>query len=125
MRVQNLKWETLYLRVDKRYSPTLYKCCTNVLCLLAEHVLSAYCVLEIENIYQSMKMHDCVLEVEHVDGKKNKLWNRILCLQQTVVCSGCEFAKTNSSLSLALPNYSIGIFTHLKLCLADAIHNFK
>ena len=21
--------------------------------------------------------------------------------------------------------YSIGIFTHLKLCLADAIHNFK
>ena len=23
------------------------------------------------------------------------------------------------------PNYSIWIFTHLKLCLADAIHNFK
>ena len=23
------------------------------------------------------------------------------------------------------PNYSIEIFTHLKLCLADAIHNFK
>ena len=23
------------------------------------------------------------------------------------------------------PNYSILIFTHLKLCLADAIHNFK
>ena len=23
------------------------------------------------------------------------------------------------------PNYLIGIFTHLKLCLADAIHNSK
>ena len=28
-------------------------------------------------------------------------------------------------LSLYPPNYLIGIFTHLKLCLADAIHNFK
>ena len=34
---------------------------------------------------------------------------------------------TFESLQLTLwpPNYSIGIFTHLKLCLADAIHNFK
>ena len=28
-------------------------------------------------------------------------------------------------LTLYPPNYSIWIFTHLKLCLADAIHNFK
>ena len=28
-------------------------------------------------------------------------------------------------LTLYPQNYSIGIFTHLKLCLADAIHNFK
>ena len=28
-------------------------------------------------------------------------------------------------LTLEPLNYSIGIFTHLKLCLADAIHNFK
>ena len=28
-------------------------------------------------------------------------------------------------LTLSRPNYSILIFTHLKLCLADAIHNFK
>ena len=28
-------------------------------------------------------------------------------------------------LTLHPPNYSIWIFTHLKLCLADAIHNFK
>ena len=28
-------------------------------------------------------------------------------------------------LTLEPPNYSIWIFTHLKLCLADAIHNFK
>ena len=28
-------------------------------------------------------------------------------------------------LLLLPPNYSIKIFTHLKLCLADAIHNFK
>ena len=28
-------------------------------------------------------------------------------------------------LTLSPPNYSIWIFTHLKLCLADAIHNFK
>ena len=29
------------------------------------------------------------------------------------------------ALNLQPPNYSIWIFTHLKLCLADAIHNFK
>ena len=28
-------------------------------------------------------------------------------------------------LTLWPPNYSIAIFTHLKLCLADAIHHFK
>ena len=28
-------------------------------------------------------------------------------------------------LTLQPPIYSIWIFTHLKLCLADAIHNFK
>ena len=28
-------------------------------------------------------------------------------------------------LTLQPTNYLIGIFTHLKLCLADAIHNFK
>ena len=27
--------------------------------------------------------------------------------------------------TLQLPSYLIGIFTHLKLCLADSIHNFK
>ena len=29
------------------------------------------------------------------------------------------------ALTLQPSNYSIWIFTHLKLCLADAIHNFK
>ena len=31
----------------------------------------------------------------------------------------------HEGLALQPPNYSIIIFTHLKLCLADAIHNFK
>ena len=31
----------------------------------------------------------------------------------------------SGSLTLQPPDYSIWIFTHLKLCLADAIHNFK
>ena len=31
----------------------------------------------------------------------------------------------NRALTISPPNYSIGIFNHLKLCLADAIHNFK
>ena len=31
----------------------------------------------------------------------------------------------NVLLTLQPPNYSIWMFTHLKLCLADAIHNFK
>ena len=31
----------------------------------------------------------------------------------------------NDALTLEPPNYSIWLFTHLKLCLADAIHNFK
>ena len=33
--------------------------------------------------------------------------------------------KYFSALTLYPQNYSIWIFTHLKLCLADAIHNFK
>ena len=32
---------------------------------------------------------------------------------------------SNEKLTIYLQNYSIGIFTHLKLCLSDAIHNFK
>ena len=30
-----------------------------------------------------------------------------------------------NKLTLYPPSYSIGMFTHLKLCLADAMHNFK
>ena len=30
-----------------------------------------------------------------------------------------------NALTLQPPNYSIWIFTHFKLCLADAIHNIK
>ena len=33
--------------------------------------------------------------------------------------------KQVSALTLYPPNYLFVIFTHLKLCLADAIHNFK
>ena len=33
--------------------------------------------------------------------------------------------KSDIRLTPHPPNYSIWIFTHLKLCLADAIHNFK
>ena len=33
--------------------------------------------------------------------------------------------QNQNFLTLQPPNYSIWIFTHLKLCLADAIHNFK
>ena len=33
--------------------------------------------------------------------------------------------KINSAFNPLPPNYSIWISTHLKLCLADAIHNFE
>ena len=36
-----------------------------------------------------------------------------------------EWCKKLDRLSLWPPNYLMGIFTHLKLCLADAIHNVK
>ena len=36
-----------------------------------------------------------------------------------------NFNRFFLALTLWPPNYSIWIFTHLKLCLADAIHNFK
>ena len=36
-----------------------------------------------------------------------------------------HFIPNDSGLTPWPPNYSIGIFTHLKLCLADAIHNLK
>ena len=35
------------------------------------------------------------------------------------------YTQNVSFLTLWPPNYSIWIFTHLKLCVADAIHNFK
>ena len=47
------------------------------------------------------------------------LW-RILTHKQ---CS--THLKSITALTLWPPNYSIWIFTHLKLCLANAIHNFK
>ena len=36
-----------------------------------------------------------------------------------------RFKMFGLRLTLWPPNYSIWIFTHLKLCYADAIHNFK
>ena len=33
--------------------------------------------------------------------------------------------SVHEPLTLSPPNHSIVIFNHLKLCLADAIHNFK
>ena len=33
--------------------------------------------------------------------------------------------RENNSLTLQPPKYAILIFTHSKVCLADAIHNFK
>ena len=35
------------------------------------------------------------------------------------------YERKLSRLTLLSPNYSIWIFTHFKLCLANAIHNFK
>ena len=35
------------------------------------------------------------------------------------------YTKIVRVLGFKPPNYLIGIFTHLKLCLTDAIHNFK
>ena len=47
----------------------------------------------------------------------------------SVVLSGYRrvplFIHSATPLTLSPPNYLIWIFTHLKLCLADAIHNFK
>ena len=34
-------------------------------------------------------------------------------------------AGSSACLTFESPRYLIGIFTHLKMCLADAIHNFK
>ena len=44
--------------------------------------------------------------------------------QWTIKCK-MIFLILRESLTLQPPNYLIGIFIHLKLCLADAIHNFK
>ena len=35
------------------------------------------------------------------------------------------YNKKNNILTLYSPNYLIVIFNHLKLCLADTIHDFK
>ena len=36
-----------------------------------------------------------------------------------------RFQRIKNVIKRQPPNYSILIFTHFKLCLADAIHNFK
>ena len=38
---------------------------------------------------------------------------------------GSDVTGGSVDLTLYPPNYLIWIFTHLKLCLADAIHNFN
>ena len=48
-----------------------------------------------------------------------------LLLHTEVALVSCEKWCQLSPLTLWPPNYSIWISTHLKLCLADAIHNFK
>ena len=50
------------------------------------------------------------------------LWRQITFTKRNVSRNNDPHRPT---LTLEAPNYSIWIFTHLKLCLADAIHNFK
>ena len=55
------------------------------------------------------------------DAKIKQDSNCYLQLHRTAM-----LAQQGSSILTFQPsNYSIKIFTHLKLCLADAIHNFK
>ena len=58
-------------------------------------------------------MKICVLE--HLDFRKSSHSSEM----QSDALMHCE------GLTLWPPNYLIWIFTQLKLCLADAIHNFK
>ena len=48
-------------------------------------------------------------------------------LKRAVILDYARNAITRAAVfnDLNYSNYSIWIFTHLKLCLADAIHNFK
>ena len=43
----------------------------------------------------------------------------------SAISFGANFFVSLASLTLQPPGDSILIFTHLKSCLADAIHNFK
>ena len=59
---------------------------------------------------------------------RQKRWpNRSQCMDYVAVKGVCQYVDDNSILFLTFqpPNYLIGIFTRSKLCLADAIHNFK
>ena len=59
---------------------------------------------------------------------RQKRWpNRSQYMYFVAVKGVCQYVDDNSILFLTFqpPNYLIGIFTHMKLCLADAIHTFK
>ena len=51
-----------------------------------------------------------------------KFWPTVYVGSMSLVCWD---SVATTKLTLSPSNYSIWIFTHLKLCLADAIHNFK
>ena len=54
------------------------------------------------------------------------LWTlTMLPMRVIILCAHNVYHDDTATLTLSPPNYSIWIFTHLTLCLADAIHNFK
>ena len=66
-------------------------------------------------IYQILTSIDPHWESKNIHNGRRPLTNTGIQMKRK------EFTKALNPLT----NYSIWIFTHLKLCLADAIHNFK
>ena len=80
-----------------------------------------------------LALHVADIPIHHIDTKKQNTF--MDGLRSALRMTGAE-GKTltllfnvskhqQTSLTFYPPNYIIGISTHLKLCLADAIHNFQ
>ena len=91
---------------------------------------------------------DCLIHLPYISSCTLDVWKWI-CMEDIwrkikqirslalTMCLNCNFLNYINSrlnmnswqirltLTLYPPNYSIWIFTHLKLCFADTIHNFK
>ena len=84
-------------------------------------------------MFRSLLASVIILFVSSIQGNQTHFAVSVIIVKHNILYFSSKYSSVDTFFRimmnffsfLYLPDYSIRIFTRLKLCLADAIHNFK